>query len=563
MPTDETTSTTSAGPTRTSGPPARPGVQPPSHFRQELIDRFPILDPSKGAYRWLVLASVMVGTFMAVLDATIVNVALAKLMATFGVSVDHIEWILTAYLLIFGVMLPTSGWMADQWGYKRMYLLGLFLFTLGSFLCSLAGNIDVLIAFRVIQGAGAGFLMPVGMAIITREFPPEKRGIALGFWSVAASASVSLGPTLGGYLIDRFEWNVIFDVNVPVGIMGIFAAGIILREYRPAPQRSFDMLGFVSLSAGLTALLLGLANGNSAWNTGGWTSNFILGSFAIAFFGLAIFLVTEFNVRHPLIEIGLFENFNFSMSNLVLFIFGVGMFGANFLVPIYLQNSLGYTPLQAGLVFLPVGILVGVTAPFAGMFADRHDARVPIVLGMGLLAVTMFQFSHLSLLSEKSQILFPLYLRGIAMGLLMSPLTTIAISEIPNRKMAQASGLINVIRQIGGSFGVALFGTILTRRTIYHAATYGEQMSAYSDAFQRAVHGLQHFALNAVGGTLADAATRARALIVMHAEQQAFVSGMDDVFLVAFWILVLALPPVLFLRRHNVRHGGGGPALTD
>ncbi len=208
-------------------------------FRDRLVERFPVLDPANEVYRWLVLASVMVGTFMAVLDATIVNVALSKLMATFGVSVDRVEWILTAYLLIFGVMLPSSGWMADHWGYKRMFLVGLFLFTLGSFLCSLAGNIDVLIAFRVIQGAGAGFLMPVGMAIITREFPPEKRGIALGFWSVAASASVSLGPTLGGYLIDRFEWNVIFDVNVPVGIMGMAAAWLILREVRSETEDPF------------------------------------------------------------------------------------------------------------------------------------------------------------------------------------------------------------------------------------------------------------------------------------------------------------------------------------
>jgi MFS transporter, DHA2 family, multidrug resistance protein len=530
-----------------------------SRFRQDLVERFPILDPAGGLYRWLVLASVMVGTFMAVLDATIVNVALSKLMATFGVSVDRVEWILTAYLLIFGVMLPSSGWMADHWGYKRMFLVGLFLFTLGSFLCSLAGNIDVLIAFRVLQGAGAGFLMPIGMAIITREFPPEKRGIALGFWSVAASASVSLGPTLGGYLIDRFEWNVIFDVNVPVGLLGMLAAWLILREYRPSPGRRFDIVGFVTLGAGLTALLLALANGNSAWNTGGWTSGFILTCFAIAVVGLVVFLVTEFNVAHPLIEIDLFRNVNFSVSNLVLFIFGVGMFGANFLVPIYLQNSLGYTPFQAGLVFLPVGILVGVTAPFAGMFADRWDARIPVLVGLSMLALTMYQFSFLSLLSEKPQILLPLYLRGIAMGLLMSPLTTIAISEIANRRMAQASGLINVIRQIGGSFGVALFGTILTRRTIFHATMYGEQINQYSETFQRAVMGLRHFALGAVGGTPADAATRARALLVQHAQQQAFVSATDDVFRVAFGILLLALPPVLFLRRHQGRHRRGPP----
>ena len=173
----------------------------------------------------------------------------------------------------------------------------------------------------------------------------------------------------------------------------------------------------------------------------------------------------------------LFRNFNFAMSNVVLFIFGIGMFGSNFLLPIYLQNSLGYTPFQAGLVFLPVGVLLGIIAPFAGMFSDRYDARIPAAIGMGLLVLTLYRFSFLSLLTERHEIMLSLYLRGIAMGLLFSPLTTAAISEIANRQMAQASGLINVIRQIGGSFGVAIFGTILTRRTIFHASIYGEQLN--------------------------------------------------------------------------------------
>jgi DHA2 family multidrug resistance protein len=520
-------------------------------FRERLVERFPALDPRSPAYRWLVLGTVMIATFMAVLDATIVNVALAKLMATFGVSVDRVEWILTAYLLIFGVMLASSGWMADRWGYKRMFILGLFLFTLGSFLCSLAWSIGILITFRVVQGAGAGFLMPVGMAIITREFPPERRGIALGFWSVAASASVSLGPTLGGYLIDRFEWNTIFDVNVPVGIFGMVAATMVLRENRPAPKGSFDILGFLSLGIGLTSLLLALANGNSAWNTGGWTSDFILVCFGLSAVALLVFLATEFTIRHPLIQISLFRSFNFAVSNLVLFIFGVGMFGANFLVPIYLQNALGYTPLQAGLVFLPVGLLVGITAPFAGMFADRFDARIPVVVGLTLLALTFYQFSFLSLFSERPQILIPLYVRGVAMGLLMSPLTTIAISEIPNFRMAQASGLINVIRQIGGSFGVAVFGTVLTRRTIYHSALYGEQIDQYSEVFRRTVTGLRHFATDMTGQTLGNATLQARAMIVSFVQQQAFVEAMDDVFRIALFIIASALVPTLFLRRHN------------
>jgi len=528
-----------------------------TNFRQGLVEQFPVLDSKNPAYRWLVLGSVMIATFMAVLDATIVNVALSKLMASFGVSVDKVEWILTAYLLIFGVILPSSGWLADHWGYKRLFLAGLFMFTLGSFLSSLAWTFGVLIFFRVLQGTGAGLLLPVGLAIITREFPPEKRGIALGFWSVAASASVSLGPTIGGYLIERFTWHTIFDVNVPIGIIGMAASYVILREYKSKNVRSFDFIGFISLTAFLTPLLLALANGNSAWNTGGWTSNYVLINFAISFVGLVVFLITEFTVKHPLIEISLFKSFNFTLSNFVLFIFGLGMFGSNFLLPIYLQNSLGYTALQAGLVFLPVGIILGVTAPFAGYFSDKYSGKVPAIIGLSLLALTLYQYSFLSFLSEKAQIMLPLYIRGFAMGLIFSPLTTIAISEIPNVKMAQASGLINVIRQIGGSFGVAIFGTVLTRRTILHAAHYGGQINQYSETFQRTMIKLQHFVAQATGGTMEGAATKAAAMLGQFVQQQAFIEAVNDVFFIAAIIVLTAVIPVFFLRSVSKERSRG------
>jgi DHA2 family multidrug resistance protein len=522
-----------------------------SRFRKKLLEDYPQLQPDHATYRWLVLCGVMIATFMAVLDVTIVNVALPKLMASFGVSVDRVEWILTAYLLIFGVMLPTSGWLADHLGYKLVFTSGLLLFTLGSFLCSLAWDFNVLLAFRVLQGVGAGVLMPVGMAIITREFPPEKRGIALAFWTIAASASVSLGPWIGGYLIDNYSWHSIFDVNVPVGIVGMGTAVIILRERKAAAARSFDVVGFLSLAAFLTSLLLALSNGNSAWNTGGWTSNYILSCLAISLVSLVIFLITEFSVEHPLIELDLFKNFNFAVSNLVLFLFGLGMFGSTFLLPIYLQNSLGYTPLQAGLVFLPVGILQGLSAPLAGLFSDRYTPKIPAMLGMTLMAFTFYQFSFLSFLSERHEIMLPLYLRGFAMGILFAPLTTLAIAEIPHQKMAQASGLFNVIRQIGGSFGVAVFGSILTRRNIYHLATYSRQLDPYSDSFKNTVTKLKFFALHATGGTTDAAIVKAKAQIVSFAANQAFIRAVDDVFLVAGAVVMLGVVPVLFLRTHK------------
>ncbi|PWB73861.1 drug:proton antiporter [candidate division GN15 bacterium] len=522
-------------------------------FRSKLIRDYPQLQPEHPSFRWLVLAGVMIATFMAVLDATIVNVALPKLMASFGVTVDQVEWVLTAYLLVFGVMLPISGWLADHIGYKLIFTLGLLLFTFSSFMCSLAWDFNVLIFWRVLQGAGSGILMPVGMAIITREFPPEKRGIALAFWSMSASASVSLGPAIGGYLIDNFSWHTIFDVNVPVGIIGMAAAVIILREHKAANSRAFDVVGGVSLAAFLTSLLLALANGNSAWNTGGWTSNYILTCFAISAVSIVVFLVTEFTVEHPLIELNLFKDFNFAVCNVVLFLFGLGMFGSTFLLPIYLQDSLDYTPLQAGLVFLPVGVMQGLVAPLAGWYSDRFSPKLPSILGVVVMAFTFYQFSTLSLFSERHEIMVPLVLRGAAMGVLFAPLMAMAISGISHQKMAQASGLLNVVRQIGGSFGVAVFGTLLTRRTIYHMTTYGEQVNANSDSFRATVIRLQSWATHVAGSSFGEAAAQAKAQIGMFVANQAFIQAVDDVFLLAGVIVLIGVVPLFMVRTRKRR----------
>jgi MFS transporter, DHA2 family, multidrug resistance protein len=528
-------------------------------IKSSMVQRFPSLHHEHSSYRWWVLLNVMIGTFMAVLDATIVNVALPKIMATFGVDVEKAEWVLTAYLLVFAVMLPTSGWVADHLGYKRTYFSALFLFTLGSFLCGLAWNEDVLIMFRVVQAVGAGFLMPVGMAIVTREFPPKQRGIALGFWSIAAAASVSLGPLIGGYLVDNISWGAIFDVNVPVGIVGLFATLVIQREYRTERARSFDLIGFISGSVFLGSLLLALSDGNASWNTGGWTSRFIITCFIVSGTALVVFLFTEVTAEHPLIDLRLLKNFNFGVTNAILFIFGLGMFGSTFLLPLYLQNSLGYTALQAGAVFLPVGILQALTAPIAGFLSDKVNPKIPAAIGLFLLALSMYLNAALSLSTEHYQIMLPLYIRGFAMGLVFTPLTTLALSDIPRQKIAQASGLFNVLRQLGGSFGVALMGALLTRRMIFHTAMYGQMVDPHSPAFRQVVANLAQFSQNVVGGTPAVAAMRANALVSTNVVQQAFVRAINDDFLVAAGITALTLIPLFILRTHNQKRKQAAP----
>lgn len=520
-------------------------------LKRGFVRRVPSLHHEHETYKWWVLANVMIGTFMAVLDATIVNVALPKIMASFGIDIDTAEWVLTAYLLVFAVMLPTSGWVADHFGYKRTYFLALVLFTFGSFLCGMAWNENALIAFRIIQATGAGFMMPVGMAIVTREFPVQQRGIALGFWSIAAAASVSLGPLVGGYLVDNIGWNAIFDVNVPVGIVALFATMVIQREYKTEHTRSFDFVGFISMSVFLSSLLLALSDANAAWNTGGWTSPFILSCFAISAITLTIFLATEFTTRHPLIELDLFKDFNFTVTNGILFIFGLGMFGSTFLLPLYLQNSLGYTAFQAGAVFLPIGILQAVFSPVSGLLSDKVNPKVPAIIGIILLGISLYLNGSLSLFSERGQIMMPLLMRGVAMGLLFTPLTTLALSSIPKHKIAQASGLFNVIRQLGGSFGVAIMGALLTRRMLYHLTMFGQMVDQQSAAFQNVLQNLARFSQQALGGPMSYAAMRAKAMIASHVMQQSFVQAVCDDFLIAAAITFVGVFPILILRTRK------------
>ncbi len=502
--------------------------------------------------KWWVLVSVMIGTFMSVLDSTIVSVAFPKMMAVFGVSVDQIEWVMTAYLLVFAVVLPSSGWVADHFGYKKTYMLGLLLFTVGSLLCSLSWNEDVLILFRLVQGAGAGFVMPVGMAIVTRTFPPKERGTALGFWGIAAAASISLGPLVGGYLVDNFSWHAIFDINIPVGIIGILVVWVIQKEYKTQTVTRFDLPGFVTMSVALGALLLALSTANSSWNTDGWTSVFIMSCFFISAVSFVLFFLAETMAKDPIVNIRLFKNYNFGLSTFIMFVFGIAFFGNAFLLPIFLQNSLGYTALQAGLVFFPVGILQAVLSPLSGKLTDTVNPKFPAILGMSLLGLSLLLMSRFSLQTSHGQVMLPIYIRGMALGLIFTPMTTIALLDIPKPQLAQASGLFNTVRQIGGSFGIAVLGTLLTQRVIFHKAIFGGQLDAYSPAFQETAKRLQVFAMQSAGASPHAAALQAKMLVLKNVFDQAFVQGLNDDFYVGALLTLALIIPLLLLKTKNL-----------
>jgi len=521
----------------------------PSH-RIRMLIRKPdsVIHPRHRLYKWFLLGNIMFGTFMAVLDATVVNTGLPKIMASFGVGIDKIEWVITAYMLAMAVMLPTSGWLADRFGYKRMYFLGLLLFTTGSFLCGLSHDENMLIISRVIQGLGAGTLQPLGLAIITREFPVKQRGLAIGFWGIAAAASVSFGPSIGGFIIDNFSWQLIFFINIPIGILAMFFTIIIQAEYKHPLKRKFDLVGFISVTIFLPLSLYTLSEGNAATNSAGWHAPYILLFAAISAIALAVFITTELTADDPIIDLRLLGNHNFGLAALIMIFFSIGMFGSTFLMPVYLQNSMGYTALQAGSVFLPVGIIQGFLAPISGRISDKLNPKIPIFIGVILMAFSFYLNSKLSFLSEIKAITVSLYVRGVGMGFMFTALSTIALIEIPREKMAQASGISNSIRQLGGSLGVAILATLLTTRVNYHAQQFGLSLNTRSETYQQTTKNIRYYAQHEAGASPGDAAKYSQTAIMSNISKQAYIEGINDDFLLAGVITLLGGIPIIFMH---------------
>ncbi len=510
-----------------------------------------IFHPRHPRYKWMILGNVMLGTFMAVLDGTVVNTGLPKIMASFGTGLNKVEWIITAYMLAMAVMLPTSGWLADRFGYKRMYFLGLFGFTFGSFLCSISPNENILIVSRVIQGLGAGMLQPLGMAIITREFPVKQRGLALGFWGIAAAASISFGPTLGGFIIDNFSWPLIFGLNIPIGIVAMMFTILIQAEYKHPTRRKFDLVGFISITVFLPLTLYALSETTAATNSAGWHAPYILLCAAIALVALVVFITAELVAEDPIIDLRLMMNHNFGLALIILIFFSIGMFGSTFLFPVYLQNSMGYTALEAGSVFIPVGIIQGIMAPISGRISDKVNPKIPIIIGILLMAFSFYLNSRLSYLSEMKSIMVSLYIRGLGMGLTFTALNTVALLEIPREKMAQASGISNSIRQLGGSLGVALLATMLTTRTIYHNQQYGVALNAHSETYTETSANIRFHLQHTAGMSPSRAASYAPSAIISNISKQAYIEGINDDFLIACIITLLGGIPIVFMHTRK------------
>src|SRR5213080_3776390 len=408
--------------------------------------------------KWWTLVAVAIGLFMIMLDNTVVNVALPSIQRDLGIGISELEWVVNAYALTFGVLLLTGGKLADLLGRRAIFITGLVIFTGASLWCGLASGSTSLIAARTVQGVGAALMNPATLSIITATFPPRQRGMAIGIWAGVSALALAFGPIIGGLLTQDIHWSWIFFINIPVGILGVLAARIFIDESKDTSvEQRLDLPGLVSSAGGLFALTFGLVETNDH----AWTSTRVLSLFAIAAVALAIFVILELRQRLPMLDLSLFRNPTFAGANAAMLLVGLAMFGIFFYNSLFLQNILGYGAIKTGATFLPMTVLIILVAPVAGRFSDRIGARWLMGAGMTLLALSLILFGTLDATSSFWNILPGLLVGGVGLAVTMAPTTAAAMGSVPVAKAGVGSAVINSMRQVGGSLGVAIMGALV------------------------------------------------------------------------------------------------------
>jgi EmrB/QacA subfamily drug resistance transporter len=414
--------------------------------------------------RWGVLAILCVGVFMLLLDGTIVNIAIPDIMSSFDTSFSAVEWVMNAYLLVFAVLLITTGRFGDLYGRKLLFVMGVTLFTLSSLACGLAPGIGWLIGFRAVQGLGGAMMMPNTLSIVSNVFPPEERGKAMGFWGGVSGISLALGPSLGGLLVDASSWRWIFFINVPIGvILLVLALRYVPESTDPTSVKQIDYAGVGLLTASMFCLTFALIEGQNY----GWTSGLIVGLFAATIIGMTFFVLVQRRQRQPLMELGLFKNRTYTVTNLVALLMSFGMMGIFFLLPVFLQAILGYSAIKAGLVMTPLAAVVIVAAPTSGALSDRIGPKWLMFTGM-LVTALGFYLTRRVMVTDGSwpSLVAPFVVTGLGIGMVMPPMTSAVMGSVGPEKAGQASGVISSFRQIGSVLGIAVMGAVLQNRAV-------------------------------------------------------------------------------------------------
>ncbi len=503
-------------------------------------------EPHRHINPWIIALSVMFATFMEVLDTTVVNVSLPHIAGSLSATIDEATWVLTSYLVANAIILPMTGWLASVFGRKNLLMASVVGFTASSFLCGFAPNLASLIVFRILQGATGGALQPLSQAVLLEAFPPRERGKAMAFWGQGIVVAPILGPVLGGWLTDNYSWRWVFYINIPVGIASIVMTYLFIFDppYIRQEKRRVDYWGLGMLAVGIGALQYVLDKGQEDdW----FSSQTITTLTVIAAVTLTALIIHELTVEDPVVDLRVFKARSFAVGVFLMTVVGFVLYGSMVLLPVMLQTLLGYPSVQAGIAMAPRGIGAFFMMQITGQLIGRVDARKLLVSGLTIGGITLLWLSNLNLQAGYWDVFWPQLIQGVGMSLLFVPLTTIAMDPIPRERMGNATSLFNLMRNLGGSVGIAMTGTLLARQQQATTAMLGANVTAYDPATQSMFAGLRS-AFMAAGADAVTATTRAQAALVglvqKHAAMVAFV-GVFQLMGIAFFLLV----PLVFLMR--------------
>lgn len=494
--------------------------------------------------KWLILLVLIIGSFMSTLDTSIANIAVPKVMSVFGVSLDEVKWILTAYTLTLGAIVPVTGYLGDIFGSKKMFIFALITFTIGSFLCGMAWSNGAMIAFRIIQAIGGGMIMPVAMTTMMQTFSKDKLGTAVGFWGIAVLAAPAVGPTLGGYILEKLDWRIIFYINVPIGILGIFMALICLKDTPKKAFTKFDYIGFIASTVSIVSILYVLGEGSSIdWQD---IKNPIL--LTVGIFGMIIFIINELSIDDPLIELRVLKNLEFTISQILQCSLFSVLMAVMYIMPLFLQNMRSYTPIETGMILLPSAIASALVMPISGKIYDKIGAKIPATIGIIILIVSSYKLACINMDTTKVYIEVVMTIRNIGIGLSMMPITTAGMNAVVDPKLAgKASALNNTIKQIAGSLGITITTTVIQGRVNLNYSRLSDQVTSFNLVASETVNKIQ--ALYMQGGySQSDATGVTITAITQVVYKQAYIDAIGYALAVTTVAAGMGLILVLFLK---------------
>ncbi|HDK4148405.1 TPA: DHA2 family efflux MFS transporter permease subunit [Staphylococcus aureus] len=492
----------------------------------------------EGVSRGKILAALLFGMFIAILNQTLLNVALPKINTEFNISASTGQWLMTGFMLVNGILIPITAYLFNKYSYRKLFLVALVLFTIGSLICAISMNFPIMMVGRVLQAIGAGVLMPLGSIVIITIYPPEKRGAAMGTMGIAMILAPAIGPTLSGYIVQNFHWNVMFYGMFIIGIIAILVGFIWFKLYQYTTNPKADIPGIIFSTIGFGALLYGFSEAGNK----GWGSVEIETMFAIGIIFIILFVIRELRMKAPMLNLEVLKFPTFTLTTVINMVVMMSLYGGMILLPIYLQNLRGFSALDSGLLLLPGSLIMGLLGPFAGKLLDTIGLKPLAIFGIAVMTYATWELTKLNMDTPYMTIMGIYVLRSFGMAFIMMPMVTAAINALPGRLASHGNAFLNTMRQLAGSIGTAILVTVMTTQTTQHLSAFGEELDKTNPVVQDHMRELA----SQYGGQ-----EGAMKVLLQFVNKLATVEGINDAFIVATIFSIIALILCLFLQSNK------------